>query len=94
MFDRLYGRRATLRALTGLDFGLRVRVYGHSSQRVMYSSSENLSARQRICELAEEISGLRVYKLLDARPVGSGEARQWGMRGFSPLGLPSDASGA
>lgn len=61
MFHRLYGPRATLRALTGLDFGLRVRVQDPSSQRAMFCGAENASARHLISELAEDISGLRVY---------------------------------
>jgi hypothetical protein len=61
MSDHPYGARATLRALTGLDFGLRVRVVVQSSQRPMFSGAENLSARQLISELAQEISSLRVY---------------------------------
>jgi hypothetical protein len=56
-----YGARGALRALTGLDIGLRVRVQFESSQRTMFCGPENLSARQLISELAEEISGLRVY---------------------------------
>lgn len=56
-----YGARAALRAITGLDFGLRVRVDVRSSQRSMFTGAENLTARQLISELAEEISGLRVY---------------------------------
>lgn len=56
-----YGPRATLRALTGLDFGLRVRVNFQSRQRAMFPGAENPSARQLISELAQEISSLRVY---------------------------------
>src|SRR5262245_50856251 len=55
------GARASLRILTGLDIGLRVRVEVQSSQRTMFCGPENLAARQLISELAEEISGLRVY---------------------------------
>jgi hypothetical protein len=61
MFHRLYGPRATLRALTGLDFGLRVRVDVRSSQRSMFCGAENLAAQRLISEFAEDISGLRVY---------------------------------
>jgi hypothetical protein len=56
-----YGARAAIRLLTGLDVGLRVRVQVDFSQRTMFCGPENLSARQLISELAEEISALRVY---------------------------------
>jgi hypothetical protein len=61
MFHRLYTPRATLRALTGLDFGLRVRVRDYSSQRSMFCGAENRAARRLIADLAEDLSGLRVY---------------------------------
>ena len=56
-----FGARASLRALTGLDIGLRVRVAVQPSQRAIFCGAENLSARQLISELAQEISGLRVH---------------------------------
>lgn len=56
-----YGARATLRALTGLDIGLRVRVQVQSSQRTIFSGTENRAALQLISELAREVSRLRVY---------------------------------
>lgn len=56
-----YGTRATLRALTGLDFGLRVRVDFQSPQRIMFKGVENPPARQLISELAQEIASLRAY---------------------------------
>lgn len=62
MFHRLYGPRTMLRALTGgLDFGLRLRIRDHSSQRSMFRGPDNHAARQLISDLAEELSDLRVY---------------------------------
>jgi hypothetical protein len=56
-----YGARATFRALTGLDFGLRVRVTSQSQQRTLFSGSQNLSAQELTSEqLAEMVSELRV----------------------------------
>jgi hypothetical protein len=55
-----YGARATLRALTGLDFGLRARVTSQSRQRTLFSGSQNLSAQELTWELAEMVSELRV----------------------------------
>jgi len=56
-----YGPRATLRALTGPDFGLRVRVETCVQQRALFSASEDLSLRDLTSELAEMVSSLRVY---------------------------------
>ncbi len=53
--------RAALRAVTGLDFGLRVRVATDSRQRPLFSGAENLSVRGLVAELAELVSSLRVY---------------------------------
>lgn len=56
-----FGARHTLSRLTGLDFGLRVRIETHSVQRTIFSGSDNLSVRELVSELAETISGLRVH---------------------------------
>ena len=54
-------RRATLRALTGLDFGLRIHVYPRSPQRQMFCGPRNHAAQALISDLASDLSGLRVY---------------------------------
>jgi hypothetical protein len=46
MLHRSYGRRATLRALTGLDCGLRIHIYERSAQRSMFCGADNRAARQ------------------------------------------------
>jgi hypothetical protein len=56
-----FGSRQFLRALTGLDFGLRVRVDVRPSQRTIFSGAENLSVQALTSELAEMVSSLRVY---------------------------------
>ncbi len=61
MFDRLYRPSATLRVLTGLDLGLRVRVDVQSPQRKMFCGAANVAAQRLISDLADEIGGLRVY---------------------------------
>ncbi len=60
MSHQPYDTRSTLRTLTGLDFGLRVRVEVRPPQRTIFSGSENLSARQLTSERDQMISGLRV----------------------------------
>src|SRR5262245_63337940 len=57
---RYYGARATLRALTGLDVGLRVRVY-RQLQRVLFSGTENGAALDLISELSKEVVRMRVF---------------------------------
>jgi hypothetical protein len=92
MFDRLYRPRATLRALTGLDFGLRVRADVQSSQRSLFCGPENLAGQRLISELAEDITGLRVYsyalrgQLEDATAALRLNA-EWADRGAT-LGVP------
>ena len=49
------------RVLTGLDFGLRVRVQVQRAQRTIFSGAEALSVQSLTAELAEMISSLRVY---------------------------------
>ena len=61
MSHHTFGGRHGLRALTGLDFGLRVRVETRVSQRTIFSGAENLSAQDLTSELAEMVSSLRVY---------------------------------
>lgn len=56
-----FGARHALRALSGLDFGLRVRIETRSLQRSIFSGAENLSAQELSSELAEMVSSLRVY---------------------------------
>jgi len=56
-----FDARTSLRALTGLDFGLRVRVEVSSTQRRMFCGAENPCVQQLVCELAKLVSGLRVY---------------------------------
>ncbi|MGE0454267.1 MAG: hypothetical protein AB7O37_16840 [Vicinamibacteria bacterium] len=56
-----FDTRSSLRALTGLDFGLRVRVEVVSPQRRMFGGAENASVQGLVSELAEMVSGLRVY---------------------------------
>lgn len=47
-------------ALAALDFGLRIRVETHVSQRSIFSGASNLSAQELTAELAELVSELRV----------------------------------
>ena len=56
-----FGSRQALRALTGLDFGLRVRVDVRPCQRTIFSGAENLSVQALTSELAEMVSSLRVH---------------------------------
>jgi hypothetical protein len=55
-----FGARPLSR-LTGLDFGLRVRVQLRPRQRTILSVSDNLTAQSLVSELAEIVSGLTVY---------------------------------
>jgi hypothetical protein len=48
-----FGARATLRALRGLDFGLRVRVETRLVQRSLFATAENASAQELTSELSE-----------------------------------------
>ena len=48
-------------APAGLDFGLRVRVQLRFAQRAIFSGAENLSLQALTPELAQMVSGLRVY---------------------------------
>lgn len=50
-----------LRALAGLDFGLRVRVSSCREQRTLFSGAENVSVQALTSELAEMVSSLRAY---------------------------------
>jgi len=52
--------QASPAAAAALDFGLRVRVDGHASQRTLFSGAENLSLRALCAELELLISELRV----------------------------------
>ena len=61
MHDHPFDGRTALRALTGLDLGLRVRVQLESRQRPIFSGPENRTALHLISELAELVSELRVY---------------------------------
>ena len=61
MSHHTFGGHATLRTLTGLDFGLRVRVETRVCQRTLFSGAENLNAQDLTSELAEMVSSLRVY---------------------------------
>ena len=56
-----FGARQAFSHLTGLDFGLRVRLQSSPRQRTILSVSENLSAQALISELAEIVSGLTIY---------------------------------
>jgi len=55
-----FGSRQALRALTGLDVGLRVRVDVHPCQRTIFAGAENLSVQSLTSELAEMVASLRV----------------------------------
>ena len=55
-----FGSRQALRALAGLDFGLRVRVDARPCQRTIFSGAENLSVQSLTSELAEMVASLRV----------------------------------
>jgi hypothetical protein len=57
----LFDGRPFFRVLTGLNFGLRVRVRRQQLQGAIFSGSENLSAQTLTSELAEMVSGLVVY---------------------------------
>jgi hypothetical protein len=61
MHHRPFAARGALRALTGLDFGLRVRVETRLAQPSLFSGAGNPSARELTSELAEMVSSLRVY---------------------------------
>ena len=62
MSPHTFDGRSAIRALTGLDIGLRVRVSVEPSpQRAIFSGAENLSLEALASELAEMISSLRVY---------------------------------
>jgi hypothetical protein len=61
MSHHTFGGRHAPRALTGLDFGLRVRVQASPLQRTIFSGAENLSVRALTSELAELVCSLRVY---------------------------------
>ena len=62
MSQHAYSARRVVRALTGLDFGLRVRVDPHRSQRTIFSGADNFSVQDLTSELTETISLLRVYR--------------------------------
>jgi len=55
-----FGSRQSLRALAGLDLGLRVRVDVHPCQRIIFAGAENLSVQSLTSELAEMVASLRV----------------------------------
>jgi len=57
---RYNARLSSPSALAALDFGLRVRVEAHPSQRTIFSGAENLSVQELIAELSEMVSELRV----------------------------------
>ncbi len=61
MSPHVFSARATFRALTGLDLGLRVHIYPSSKQGMLFSGAEDLSVQELVSELSEMISGLRVY---------------------------------
>ncbi len=61
MSHQPYDGRSVLRAVTGLDFGLRVRVSASSPQRSIFPGAENLSVHELTSELAETVSKLRVF---------------------------------
>jgi hypothetical protein len=54
--------RRVLRVLTGLDFGLRVRVHTRVAQRTLFSGEDNACAQELTTELARLIGSLRVYR--------------------------------
>jgi len=56
-----FGARWGLRALAGLDFGLRVHVDVRPLQRAIFAGAEDLSVQALTSELAEMISSLRVH---------------------------------
>ena len=55
-----YDTRYLLRTLTGLDFGLHVRIQ-RSAQRTIFTGADALSVERLTSELAEMVSSLRVY---------------------------------
>ena len=61
MSHHTFGGRAVIRALTGLDLGLRVHVDIRPVQRTIFSGAENLTVQALTSELAETVSSLRVY---------------------------------
>jgi hypothetical protein len=61
MSHPVYGARHLGRALTGLDFGLRVRIDTQPAQRTIFSGALNLSVQVLTSELAQLIASLRVY---------------------------------
>jgi hypothetical protein len=52
--------RASLGALTALDFGLQVRIETRPAQRTIFSAAEELPVQELTSELAEMVSELRV----------------------------------
>jgi hypothetical protein len=53
--------RASLGAVTALDFGLQVRVETRPAQRTIFSAPEELPVQELTSELAEMVSELRVH---------------------------------
>ena len=56
-----YDTRSTVRALTGLDIGLKVRIEVRSPQRVIVSGTPNHAVQPLISDLAEIVGALRVH---------------------------------
>jgi hypothetical protein len=56
-----FGARQLVTALTGLDFGLRVRIDVRPAQRTIFSGAEKLSVQALTADLAQTVAGLRVY---------------------------------
>jgi hypothetical protein len=56
-----FGARQLVTAITGLDFGLRVRVQVTPAQRTIFSGAEKLTVQALTSELAEMVADLRVY---------------------------------
>jgi len=61
MSHQPFGARHTVRRLTGLDFGLRVRIEMHSPQLPLFSGSDKFSAQELTSEVAALVSRLRVW---------------------------------
>ena len=61
MSDHTFRARYVVSRLTGLDFGLRVRVQVRPPQRTIFQGAENLTVQALTAELAEMVAGLRVY---------------------------------
>jgi hypothetical protein len=58
---RNFGTRQVVTALTGLDFGLRVRIDVRPAQPTLFRSPRSIAVEPAALDLAQQVVGLRVY---------------------------------